>query len=160
MLLWLVFAILPIVAVAEIDEKSIEITSTQLEIDENKNIFTYIDDVTVVSTGDNVTCDKMIVHYLPKSQQKKSQEISHIEFFNNVHYYNQDEHAYGNYGVYKSKTKVLTLNGDVKLQKPGSLLVGDHLIYNKNTGLAKIYMNQQSRKVKVLYKEVEEDERK
>lgn len=112
----------------------IEISADDLVLDQEKSLATFTGNVQAVQDKYTLKSTKMVVHYLPKQQQKTGNSISKIEVFGNVELVSPGEKALGDNGVYDVASSQLQLNGNVKLSKNNNMVQGSKLVYNLETG--------------------------
>ncbi|NRA73166.1 MAG: hypothetical protein HRU36_00250 [Rickettsiales bacterium] len=105
-----------------LDEK-IYINSDTLEVDYKKNTAEYKSNVFIQKKGNfDLYCDKAKIFSAPKESQKKkassyTNDIKHIELYDNITIVKEEKIAKGDFGVIYPKKNLIVLTGKVKLKE-------------------------------------------
>jgi lipopolysaccharide export system protein LptA len=127
----------------------IEITSQQLEIDDNKNIAIFTGKVHVIRENTELKADKITVYYHHDQKQYHPKKITATH---NVELTEQDYFAKGDELDYIIEDELIELRGDVSLVQNNNLIKGTKLTYNLKTGKSKLMGDPaNSKQVKLLF---------
>lgn len=111
----------------------VEITSQDLELDQEKGTAVFTGDVIVKQGAITMTCQKMIVEYAEDAVTGKN-EIQIIRMFGGVTFVSADEAAESQRAVYTLTTDIIEMFGNVLVTQGPTALSSDKLTYNLNTG--------------------------
>jgi lipopolysaccharide export system protein LptA len=124
----------------------IDVTSDQLDVQQENNIAIFTGHVVAIQGNMRLTSQKMVVHYKQREQgdagkPKKSGDdaisqssIEKIDVEGDVFLTTPTQTASGATGVYDLDQHTITLNTGVVLTKDKNTLKGDHLLYHVDTG--------------------------
>lgn len=125
------------------DSASTVIDSDKLLINYDAKTADFTGNAKVTKKDLTMYCDKVIVYAEKQAKSKsaagaESQNIKHIEFFDNIVIVQNNKTARGERGEYNAKDDVITLVNNVSLTEDGHYLEGDKLTYNLKTKIAKV----------------------
>lgn len=114
----------------------VEITADTLEVMQDKNIAIFSGKVDAIQGKMNLKAQKMVVHYLPKEQRQSSEQnsISKIIATGDVFLTTPNESAKGESGTFNIQKNTITLIDNVVVSRGKTVVKGDTLVYNLNTG--------------------------
>ena len=78
-------------------------------------------------------------------------KLDHLEAKNNVKIKSASQEAEGDLAIYKYKTKVATLTGNVVLSRGSNLLFGDKAEFNLKTDVARLSSNEGTGRVRGVF---------
>lgn len=111
----------------------VEITSQDLELDQQNGTAIFTGDV-IVKQGDiTMTCQRMVVEYAEDPSTRKT-EIQVIRMFGGVTFVTGDEAAKSERAVYTLPTEIVEMFGNVLVTQGPTVLSSDKLTYNLQTG--------------------------
>ena len=139
------------------NDKPIEVSSDQLEVQQDKNEAIFTGNVIATQGQINMRADKMIVHYIsndskpatpgqpaaPRPAPKpaaaagaspSANGIERIDASGNVIFTNPTDTAKGDFSVYDVAKQTLDLTGTVILTRDKNVLKGTHMTYYMDTG--------------------------
>jgi lipopolysaccharide export system protein LptA len=123
----------------------LEITSNDLRLDQDTNTATFTGDVVAVQGNLTLTADWMEVRYA-RNSESGANEVSEVTARGNVvmvqeHPDDPDKKpdvAESEVAVYTAETEIVVMTVDVLLVQDGTVLTGDRLDYNVETGEGKM----------------------
>ena len=111
----------------------VEITSQELELDQENGTAIFTGDV-IVRQGDiTLTCQKMRVEYAEDATTGKT-EIQVIRMFGGVTFVTDQDAAESDSAVYSLTTEIVEMFGNVLVTQGPTALSSDKLTYNLQTG--------------------------
>lgn len=121
-------------------DQPLEITADALEVQKAKQLAIFEGRVLVVQGELRLQSDRLIVHYSENSANDTNgaSSIRRIDATGNVFLSSPRETAKGSRGVYDVENKLITLSGDVTLTQGQSVLKGQNMTLNLETGLSRI----------------------
>lgn len=122
----------------------IEITADALEVLQKEQKAVFKGNVLAKQGVLQLTSDSMVVHYhtTEDNKQESDQAVSRIEVVGNVFLATPEESARGHRGIYDVDGNVIKMRGDVVLTKGKSVIKGDKLDYDLETGLSHLVGDQ------------------
>ena len=111
----------------------VEITSEQLELNQEQGTAVFETNVFVRQGEMTMTCDRMVVEY-GEDPTTGREEIQLIRMFGGVTFASPTETAESNTAVYNLAQETLVMNGDVLVTQGQTALSSDKLTYNLDTG--------------------------
>lgn len=126
----------------------VDITSDEMQWDDNKRIAYAIGNATAIQGSRKIKADKLIV-YLEKNND--ANEIILIKAEGSIIFTTVDEIATGEMATYDFVKNNITINNNVTLKKNDNVMKGDLLEMNLNTGISQITSNKGSNKVKMRF---------
>lgn len=121
-------------------DQPLEITADALEVQKAKQLAIFEGRVLVVQGNLRLQSDRLVVHYQENDSGDAggASSIRRIDATGNVFLSSPRETAEGSRGVYDVENKVITLSGDVVLTQGQSVLKGQNMTLNLETGLSRI----------------------
>lgn len=117
----------------------VDITSSQLDVEQAKGLATFTGNVVVTQTGFTLAAPKVVADY---SGAKGATDIQSITATGGVTITRTgglvNEKATGTTALYSPVTKQVVLSGEVTLVRGPSSLSGDKLVYDMATGNARV----------------------
>ena len=126
----------------------IDITSDEMQWDDNKRIAYAIGNASAVQGTREIKADKLIV-YLEKN--KDTNEIVLIKAEGNIVFTTIDEIATGKIATYDFVNNNIIIKNNVTLKKNDNIMKGDLLEMDLNTGISQISSENDSNKVKMRF---------
>ena len=126
----------------------IDITSDEMQWDDNKRIAYAIGNASAVQGTREIKADKLIV-YLEKN--KDTNEIVLIKAEGNIVFTTIDEIATGKIATYDFVNNNIIIKKNVTLKKNDNIMKGDLLEMDLNTGISQISSENDSNKVKMRF---------
>ena len=126
----------------------IDITSDEMQWDDNKRIAYAIGNASAVQGTREIKADKLIV-YLEKN--KDTNEIVLIKAEGNIIFTTIDEIATGKIATYDFMNNNIIIKNNVTLKKNDNIMKGDLLEMDLNTGISQISSENDSNKVKMRF---------
>ena len=126
----------------------IDITADEMQWDDNKRIAYAIGNAVAVQGNKTITATKLIV-YLEKN--KDNNEIILIKAEGNVVFTTIDEIATGKIATYDLVKNNIVIENNVTLKKNDSIMKGEILEMDFNTGISQINSIKNSKKVKMRF---------
>jgi len=126
----------------------IDITSDEMQWDDNKRIAYAIGNASAVQGTREIKADKLIV-YLEKN--KDANEIVLIKAEGNIVFTTIDEIATGKIATYDFVNNNIIIKNNVTLKKNDNIMKGDLLEMDLNTGISQISSENDSNKVKMRF---------
>lgn len=116
----------------------IEIEADTLEVEQNQKTATFIGSVHAIQGTMHLTSDRLVVTYAEK--QTGGNEITQIDARGNVHVFSpeDDQSADGNWAIYDTGKRIITMGDDVLLRQGDNVIRGKKLFINMNTGQARV----------------------
>lgn len=111
----------------------VEITSEQLELNQEQGTATFEQNVFVRQGDMTLTCDKMTVEY-GTNPSTGAEEITNIRMSGGVTFASPTETAESNSAVYSLTAGTLIMQGDVLVTQGRTALSSDKLTYNLDSG--------------------------
>ena len=120
-------------------DKPIEIQADNLEVDRDTRIALFTGNVDARQGGMTLKADQLRVHYREGDRTAGSGgNISLIEAIGNVEVATETERATGAAGAYDVDRGVITLSGGVRLFGKQSVLTGDNVVMDLNSGQSRL----------------------
>ncbi len=126
----------------------IDITSDEMQWDDNKRIAYAIGNAVAIQGNKKITAAKLIV-YLEKN--KDNNEIILIKAEGNVVFTSIDEIATGKIATYDLVKNNIVIENNVTLKKNDNIMKGEILEMDFNTGISQINSIKNSKKVKMRF---------
>ena len=126
----------------------IDITSDEMQWDDNKRIAYAIGNAVAIQGNKKITAAKLIV-YLEKN--KDNNEIMLIKAEGNVVFTSIDEIATGKIATYDLVKNNIVIENNVTLKKNDNIMKGEILKIDFNTGISQINNKKESEKVKMRF---------
>ncbi|HIG09126.1 MAG TPA: hypothetical protein EYQ51_05140 [Alphaproteobacteria bacterium] len=126
----------------------IDITSDEMQWDDNKRIAYAIGNAVAIQGNKKITAAKIIV-YLEKN--KDNNEIILIKAEGNVVFTSIDEIATGKIATYDLVKNNIVIENNVTLKKNDNIMKGEILEMDFNTGISQINSIKNSKKVKMRF---------
>ncbi len=126
-------------------DEPIEISSDRLVLEQNQQIATFYGNVDAVQGETTLRSDELRVFYTSDEERKASgseQSVKRLEADGNVLITQPGETAEGNSGVYDLVAGKMVLIGDVVLTQGKSVVKGDRLDVDRNTGVSVVTANK------------------
>lgn len=120
-------------------DEPIEISSDRLVLEQNQQLATFTGNVDAVQGDTTLRSDELRVFYTSDEERKASgsqQSVKRLEADGNVIITQPGETAEGNSGVYDLAAGKMVLIGDVVLTQGKSVVKGDRLDVDRNTGVS------------------------
>ena len=111
----------------------VEITSEELELDQETGTAIFTGDVIVRQGAITMTTQRMTVEYAEDAETGKN-EIQVIRMFGGVTFVSDAEAAESQSAVYSLASDILVMDGNVLVTQGATALSADKLTYNLNTG--------------------------
>ena len=140
--------IFSIIIVYAEEKTPVDITSDEMQWDDNERIAYAIGNATAIQGKRKMQADKLIV-YLEKNND--TNEIILIKAEGNVIFTNMDEIATGKLAAYDFIKNNIIIEDEVTLMKNDNLMKGELLEMNLNTGISQISSKNDSKKVKMRF---------
>ena len=123
------------------------VTGSADGVDYGPNVTTFTGQVDVRQGEVRILSDRMRVHTTDGATGAGAIGGAHkIEAIGNFYYLTPEQEVRGNRGVYIKATETFTVTGDVVLLQQENVVTGDKLVYNLNTGTAKVSGSCKGRK--------------
>ena len=126
----------------------IDITSDEMQWDDNKRIAYAIGNAVAIQGNKKITAAKLIV-YLEKN--KDNNEVILIKAEGNVVFTSIDEIATGKIATYDLVKNNIVIENNVTLTKNDNIMKGEILKIDFNTGISQINNKKESEKVKMRF---------
>ena len=126
----------------------VDITSDEMQWDDNKKIAYAIGNASAIQGKREIQADKLIV-YLEKNNA--TNEIILIKAAGNVIFTNIDEIATGKTAIYDFVKNNVVIEDNVTLKKNGNIMKGELLEMDLLTGISQISSKKDSDKVKMRF---------
>ena len=126
----------------------IDITSDEMQWDDNKRIANAIGNAVAIQGNKKITAAKLIV-YLEKNNDNN--EIILIKAEGNVVFTSIDEIATGKIATYDLVKNNIVIENNVTLKKNDNIMKGEILKIDFNTGISQINNKKESKKVKMRF---------
>ena len=126
----------------------IDITSDEMQWDDNKRIAYAIGNAVAIQGNKKITAAKLIV-YLEKNNDNN--EIILIKAEGNVVFTSIDEIATGKIATYDLVKNNIVIENNVTLKKNDNIMKGEILKIDFNTGISQINNKKESEKVKMRF---------
>ncbi len=111
----------------------VEITSEELELDQESGTAVFTGDV-IVRQGDiTMTCGRMVVEYARNPDTGRN-EIKVIRMFGGVTFVSAEEAAEADNAVYDLTSEIIEMSGNVLVTQGPTALTANRLTYNLQTG--------------------------
>ena len=136
--------------IVKIDENKVKLEADEITIYKDKNEIKLIGNVVVNSGNMYLYSDNMQVNYTEKDNFNKISKISGNE---NVVLKNENIDASSNKFLYEPSKQIVTMYENVVLKEKDSIVYGDKLTYNINTGNSTI--NSKKEKVKIIINDID-----
>ena len=123
----------------------IEISSDKLVLEQNQRLATFTGNVDAVQGDTTLRSDKLLVFYTSDEERQASgsqQSVKRLEAEGNVIVTKPGETAEGDSGVYDLVAGTMVLLGNVVLTQGKSVVKGDRLDVDNNTGVSVVTANQ------------------
>lgn len=130
------------------NEEPIDIEASELHVEDNKKIATFIGDVVVIQGETQLEAQRLKVFYDGNEGGAKpantggtpgQQEISRIEAAGSVRITSKDQTATGDAASFDMKREIMIMTGkEVVLSQGPNVVVGNHLTVNLKTGQANL----------------------
>ena len=114
------------------------IDSDKLLVNYKNNTAEFYGNVKIIKSDTTINCNKAIIYTEKASDKTQSQDVTKIEFFEDVTIYQANKIAKGDVGEYNIKESMITLLDNVFLKDGNNYLEGDKLTYNLKTKIAKV----------------------
>ena len=111
----------------------VEITSENLEVDQENSVATFTGDVIVVQGDITMTCQKMRVEY-GENPDTGANEIEVIRMSGGVTFVSPEEAAESDRAIYTLKTDIIVMLDNVLVTQGPTALSADKLTYNLDSG--------------------------
>ena len=111
----------------------VEITSENLEVDQENSVATFTGDVIVVQGDITMTCQKMRVEY-GENPDTGANEIEVIRMSGGVTFVSPEEAAESDRAIYTLKTDIIVMLDNVLVTQGPTALSADKLTYNPDSG--------------------------
>ena len=121
----------------------IDIVSERLTLHPNKNMAIFNGDVKAQQGTFHMTSQKMVVHY-HGNEEKDRGGVSKIITEGGVELMVPGKNAKASQGIYDVDASMVTLTGDVVLQRGANTLYGDKFTYDVNKGLSRLTSEPES----------------
>jgi len=112
----------------------IEIAADALEVQQEKQIAVFSGNVDAQQGNMKLRAEKLWVHYQGNTGSDTAQTISKIDAQGQVFFSSGDETAEGDQGTYDVDNGVIVLTGRVVLTQSGSVIKGNRVVLDLNTG--------------------------
>ena len=126
-------------------DEPIEISSDRLVLEQNQQLATFTGNVDAVQGDTTLRTDKLRVFYTSDEEREASgsqQSVKRLEADGNVIIIQPGETAEGDSGVYDLVTGKMVLIGNVVLTQGKSVVKGDRLDSDRNTGVSVVSVNK------------------
>jgi lipopolysaccharide export system protein LptA len=126
-------------------EEPIEISSDRLVLEQNQQLATFTGNVDAIQGDTTLRTDKLRVFYASDEERQASgsqQSVRRLEAEGNVIITRPGETAEGDTGVYDLVSGKMVLIGNVVLTQGKSVVKGDRLDVDNNTGVSVVSVNQ------------------
>ena len=111
----------------------IDVDAARIEVQDAANQAVFTGDVVIRQSQLTLYADTVKVLYTRKSGDP---EMQRLDARGSVRLVSPTERATGNTGIYDVTGRIITLTGNVTLDRGGSMLKGQRLVLNLNTGLS------------------------
>jgi len=118
-----------------------------IEWDSDKQTYTAIGNVFFKNENIEANSQKMIANYI---EENNNEVFTIVEFFKSIVIYFNDEIYKGDYGIYTKKNNTIKLNGNVSIESPNRILMGDELIVELDNNKRSLNSNNKESIVEVL----------
>lgn len=115
--------------------KPVEIDADSLEVLQEKNLAVFRGNVIAKQGAVTLKAGEMLVHYAGPNAKN---QVSRIDVKNNVKLTSGSQIATGDAGTYDVDKDLITLNGNVTLQKDQQSIKGASLVYSLASGQSRI----------------------
>ena len=125
-------------------DEPIEISSDRLVLEQNQQLATFTGNVDAVQGETTLRTDKLRVFYFSDEERQANtsqQSVKRLEAEGNVLVTKPGETAEGDNGVYDLVTGKMVLTGNVVLTQGKSVVKGDRLDVDNNTGVSVVSVN-------------------
>ena len=130
----------------------VEITSDQLEVRQKENIAIFTGNVVAIQGDMNLKSDRMTVYYRNSGETAEGKEsVSRIDVDGHVFITNPSETASGDKGIYDVDKNEIRLLGNVTLTRGESVVRGNALIYDMDSGKSVMADTGGSKRVRALF---------
>lgn len=119
----------------------IDITSDSLTVSPKQDKALFSGNVVATQADLIIKSDKLTVYYRQGGASGGKNAVKKIEVDGNVDLKVPGRHAKSNQGVYDVDASIVTLTGNVRLEKEGNVLTGEKFIYNVAAGTSQL-LNQ------------------
>ena len=126
-------------------DEPIEISSDRLVLEQNQQLATFTGNVDAVQGDTTLRTDKLRVFYASDEERQASrnqQSVKRLEADGNVIIIQPGETAEGDSGVYDLVAGKMVLIGNVVLTQGKSVVKGDRLDVDRNTGVSVVTANE------------------
>ncbi len=126
-------------------DEPIEISSDRLVLEQNRQLATFTGNVDAIQGDTTLRTDKLLVFYTSDEERRASgsdQSVKRLEAEGNVIIIQPGETAEGDSGVYDLAAGKMVLIGNVVLTQGKSVVKGDRLDVDRNTGVSVVSVNQ------------------
>lgn len=122
-------------------EKTIDINSNRMELENNKNLITFIDDVVVTRDGLTIYCDKLYVYY--KEDVNKKRDVDYIIAEGNVRIVQDTKTAKGNEARFYRDSDMIILTGNpAEVREKDNIITGNKITLYLNENKSVIEGNR------------------
>ena len=126
----------------------IDITSDEMQWDDNERIAYAIGNAIAIQGNRKIEADKLII-YLEKN--KDTNEIAIIKAEGNIVFTTTNEVATGKIAIYDLVKNNITIKNNVTLKKNDNIMKGELLVMDLNKGISQISSKDDSNKVKMRF---------
>ena len=126
----------------------IDITSDEMQWDDNERIAYAIGNAIAIQGNRKIEADKLII-YLEKN--KDTNEIAIIKAEDNIVFTTTNEVATGKIAIYDLVKNNITIKNNVTLKKNDNIMKGELLVMDLNKGISQISSKDDSNKVKMRF---------
>ncbi len=132
----------PVSALKEHDiRQAIDISADRLEVRTKDNVAVFEGRVEAVQEDLKLQADRITVHYQLRradNADDRPPAIARIDATGNVQLSSPSERVAGDWGVYDMEQKIVTLGGSVILTRDKTMVRGDRLQVNLETGVTRL----------------------
>ncbi len=118
-------------------EQPIDIAADSLEVYQVENLAIFMGSVVVKQGSLKMTASDLTVYY-DNATGGLDPTIARIDATGEVKINSSTERAEGDWGIYDVKGRLITMGGNVLLQRGGTIIVGDRLELDLVTGVTRI----------------------
>ena len=118
----------------------IEIEADSLEVQQNKQLAIFVGNVNAIQGSLRLRAETLKVHYASGqgAEPGEGQSIRKIDAIGQVFFSTETETVEGDEGVYDVLAGIITLKGDVRLTRGESIIRGDRVVLNLETGMSTV----------------------
>ena len=114
----------------------IDITADRLEVRQKDNMAIFQGNVNAKQDDLRFEADRVAVHYV-SDEAATSPTVTRLDATGSVRFYSPSEKARGDWAVYDVTRKLVTIGGDVVLERDDTEIRGDRLEINLVTGVSR-----------------------